>query len=63
MRVPLDELRAACGPGTVLDAAAAAERAVGWSRLGAPLALLRPTCTDEVAAAVKLCAAAGGTAC
>ena len=59
MRVPLDELRAACGPGAVLDAAAAAERAVGWSRLGAPLALLRPTCTDEVAAAVKLCAAAG----
>jgi FAD/FMN-containing dehydrogenase len=59
MRLPLDQLRAALGPAGVIEGAAIGERAVGWSRLGAPFAILRPASTDEVAAVVRICARAG----
>jgi FAD/FMN-containing dehydrogenase len=59
MRVPLVELRAALGTNGVLEGSEVAERAVGWSRLGLPAAILRPANTAEVSTAVRLCAGAG----
>lgn len=58
----LDDLRAALGEGAVLTVAAEmAGYATDWRQLytGRPLAVIRPRSTAEVAAAVKLCAAAG----
>jgi FAD/FMN-containing dehydrogenase len=59
MRLPLDELRTALGPAGVIEGEAIAERAVGWSRLGTPFAILRPANTGEVANIVRICAGAG----
>jgi FAD/FMN-containing dehydrogenase len=62
MRGLLDDLGAALGEGAVLTAAAEmAGYATDWRQLytGRPLAVIRPRSTAEVAAAVKLCAAAG----
>lgn len=58
MQVPLEQLRNALGPNGVLDGDAAAGRSEGWSRLGTPLAILRPTNTSEVSTAIRLCAQA-----
>jgi FAD/FMN-containing dehydrogenase len=58
MQVPLGQLRAALGPAGVVEGADIAERAVGWSRLGAPFAILRPASTAEVSTAVRICAQA-----
>ncbi len=55
----LDALRRAVGDAGLLDAQAAAEFATGWSRLGSPIALVRPRGTEEVACVVRVCAAAG----
>jgi FAD/FMN-containing dehydrogenase len=56
MQVPLDELRAALGPDGVIDTPTQiAEKAVGWSHVGLPSAILRPRNTAEVSAAVRLC--------
>jgi FAD/FMN-containing dehydrogenase len=56
LRVPLAELRAALGPtGLIEEPAQIAEKAVGWSRLGLPAAILRPQTTAQVSAAVRLC--------
>ncbi len=44
------------GTGGVLTGEAAQEKAVsGWSRVGSPLAVLRPSNTAEVSAALRLC--------
>jgi hypothetical protein len=44
------------GPGGVLTGEAAQEKAVsGWSRVGTPLAVLRPHCTQAVSAVLRLC--------
>ena len=54
------ELQAALAPGGVLTGAAAAERPRGpWTRLGEPLAILRPVSTQEVSTILKLVSAAG----
>jgi FAD/FMN-containing dehydrogenase len=56
----LGELSAALGADEVLTGAAAQERAVGfWTRLGAPLAVLRPRSTGEVQTILRLAHAAG----
>ena len=52
-------LRAIVGDAGVLEGAAAAQFGSGWTRLGTPLALVRPRNTQEVSAAVRACAAAG----
>ncbi len=56
----IDDLRERLAPGGVLtgDAAAAYPRGP-WTRLGEPLAILRPTSTAEVAAILRLASAAG----
>ena len=59
IQVPLHELRSALGAGGVIEGAAIAERAVGWSRVGTPFAILRPASTEQVAAVVRICAQAG----
>lgn len=54
------KLKAALGPGSVLEGAEAAEKAQGgWSRLGTPRAVLRPASTADVSTILKLCHAAG----
>lgn len=56
----IKKLKAALGAEGVLTGQDAAEKAQGgWSRLGVPVAVLRPANTDEVSAALKLCHAAG----
>ena len=45
----LDDFRSALGPGAVLEGADAVGVANSpWTRLGTPLAVLRPRTTDEV---------------
>jgi FAD/FMN-containing dehydrogenase len=51
----LDRLKSALGPSGVLEGAEAADKARGWSRLGKPLAVLRPATTEEVATVLRLC--------
>jgi FAD/FMN-containing dehydrogenase len=41
--------------GAVLEAEAALEKARGWSRLGTPVAVVRPRSTEEVSMVLKLC--------
>jgi FAD/FMN-containing dehydrogenase len=41
--------------GAVLVGDAAAEKSRGWSKLGTPLAIVRPASTEEVSTALKLC--------
>ncbi|MCF8505889.1 MAG: FAD-binding oxidoreductase [Caulobacter sp.] len=54
------ELRAMLAPGGVLTGAEAADRPRGpWTRLGEPLAILRPVSTQEVSTILKLVSAAG----
>ncbi|MCB2048514.1 MAG: FAD-binding oxidoreductase [Novosphingobium sp.] len=52
-------LRAALGDQAVLTGEAVTEFASGWSDLGAPVALVRPADTDQVAAAARICHQAG----
>jgi len=54
----LDRLKAALGPGGVLEGAEAEEKSFGWSRLGKPLAVLRPSSTEQVSTIMRLCHAA-----
>jgi FAD/FMN-containing dehydrogenase len=54
------ELKSALGPGAVLEGAEALDAAATpWARLGAPLAVLRPRTTAEVAMILKAANAAG----
>ena len=56
----IDRLRAALGDAGVLTGADAEEKAQGgWSPLGVPLAVVRPTSTEETSIALKLCHEAG----
>ena len=55
----LAQLRALLGPAGVLEGAEAADKAHGWSRMGTPLAVLRPADTAEVSAVLRLCHEAG----
>jgi FAD/FMN-containing dehydrogenase len=56
----LDRLAATLAPGGVLTGTAAAEKAVSsWSRMGKPLAVVRPVSSIEVASVVRLCRNAG----
>lgn len=56
----ISDLRAALAPGGVLTGAEAAEHPRGpWTRLGEPLAILRPVSTREVSAILRLATAAG----
>jgi len=56
----IEDLKAALGPGGVLEGAEAAEKAQSlWTRLGSPLAVLRPTSTEQVSTILKLASAAG----
>ncbi len=60
MSTLLDDLRAALGAEGIFTGEAAAERARSpWTRLGAPLAVLRPRSTEEVSAILRLASAAG----
>src|SRR5437660_8034957 len=55
----LDDLRAALGDGGVLVGEPAMERAQSpWTRLGTPLAVLRPRSTEQVSAILRLANAA-----
>ena len=51
----LARLKSALGPAGVLEGADAADKAHGWSRLGKPLAVLRPATTEEVSTVLRLC--------
>jgi FAD/FMN-containing dehydrogenase len=56
----IGDLTEALGPGGVLVGDEAKERAVSnWSRMGTPVALVRPSSTEEVATVLRLCNAAG----
>ena len=60
MTTLLDDLRAALGPDAVLTGDAAKARSNSpWTRLGEPLAVLRPADTAEVSAILRLAHAAG----
>ena len=61
MSDPLSALREALGPSGILTGADTAAYATDWRRLfqGTTPAVLRPRTTAEVAAAVRICAAAG----
>ena len=60
MHLLIDALRSALGPDGVLTGDALAERYQSpWTRLGAPLAVLRPTSTQAVAEILRLASAAG----
>jgi len=52
----IQSLERELGPGGVLTGEAAQEKAVsGWSRVGSPLAVIRPSTTLEVSAVLRLC--------
>ena len=51
----IDRFKSDLGPGGVLEGAELAERAHGWSRLGTPLALLRPISTEQVSTILRAC--------
>lgn len=54
------KLKVALGSAGVLEGAAAAEKAQGgWSKLGVPRLVLRPTSTAEVSEVLSICHAAG----
>jgi FAD/FMN-containing dehydrogenase len=55
----IDALRQLVGDAGLLEGQAAASFGTGWSRLGEPVALVRPRSTEEVAAVVRACAAVG----
>jgi FAD/FMN-containing dehydrogenase len=60
MKILLDELHAALGPGGVLIGDDAAERAFSpWGPLGTPLAVIRPANTEGVSAALRIASAHG----
>jgi FAD/FMN-containing dehydrogenase len=48
-------LKQALGEGSVTDGAALAETPRGWSRLGTPLAIVKPRSTAEVSTTLKIC--------
>jgi FAD/FMN-containing dehydrogenase len=55
----IQALAAALPEGGVLTGEAAKERAVSsWSRMGTPIALIRPSTTEQVSQALRLCSAA-----
>ena len=51
----ISQLKQRLSDGAVLEGEAALEKARGWSRLGAPLAVVRPRSTEEVSMVLKLC--------
>jgi FAD/FMN-containing dehydrogenase len=51
----VSQLKQRLGDGAVLVGEAAAEKAHGWSRLGTPLAIVRPASTADVSTALGLC--------
>jgi FAD/FMN-containing dehydrogenase len=53
------ELTRQLGEGSVLAGQAADEKLLGWSRLGTPIAIVRPSSTAAVSTALKLCHDAG----
>jgi len=60
MAQSLDDIRAALGPGGVLEGEEAVEAARSpWTRLGKPLAILRPRSTAEVSLNLKAASKAG----
>jgi FAD/FMN-containing dehydrogenase len=64
MAALLQNLDSALSPGAVLVGARAAEKAVSsWSRMGKPLAVVRPASCAEVASIMRLCAEAGIPVC
>lgn len=52
------KLKEAFGEGSVVDGEAAQEQSRSWSRVGTPLAIIKPRSTDEVSRALVLCHAA-----
>ncbi len=60
MQILLDQLSEALGPHGMITGAEAEEKAfTPWGRLGAPLAVLRPASTAEVAAVLRIASAHG----
>jgi FAD/FMN-containing dehydrogenase len=55
MRVPLDEFRAILGTKGVTEGDAIGECVTDWSRLGRPIAVVRPRSTGEVSEVLRLC--------
>ncbi len=51
----ISDLKTAIGAAHVLQGADAQEKAHGWSRLGEPLAVVRPASTEEVSRVVRIC--------
>jgi len=51
----ISQLKERLSDGAVLEAEAALEKARGWSRLGIPVAVVRPRSTEEVSMVLKLC--------
>jgi len=51
----ISQLKERLSDGAVLEAEAALEKARGWSRLGTPVAVVRPRSTEEVSMVLKLC--------
>lgn len=51
----ISEIGRAIGTGHVLVGAEAQEKAHGWSRLGKPLAVVRPANTEDVSKVVRIC--------
>jgi len=54
----ISSLQSAVGNEHVLTGAAAEEKAHGWSRLGKPLAVVRPASTEEISRILRACHAA-----
>jgi FAD/FMN-containing dehydrogenase len=55
----ISRLKDSVGGEHVLTGADADEKSHGWSRLGKPLAIVRPASTQEVSGVVRICHAAG----
>jgi len=49
------KLKRALGEGSLVDGAALADTPRGWSRLGTPLAIVKPRTTAEVSTALRIC--------
>ena len=51
----ISQLKRRLSDGAVLEGEAALEKARGWTRLGTPIAVVRPRSTEEVSTVLKLC--------
>ncbi len=51
----ISELRSALSEGAVLEREEAAQKAQGWTPMGIPRAVLRPSSTEEVSRVLRLC--------